>query len=65
MENGVFISKTDASLSHLSVFQEQIINIINNFNPNKSHGHDGVSVSVWYLLYMLNVCVCSPVISAQ
>ena len=37
MENGVFISKTDASLSHLSVSQEQIINIIDNFNPNKSH----------------------------
>ena len=41
-----FISKTDASLSHLSVSQEQIINIINNFNPNKSHSHDGVSVSM-------------------
>ena len=45
-----FISKTDASLSHLSVSQEQIINIINNFNPNKSHGHDVVSVS------MLKIC---------
>ena len=29
-----YISKTDASLSHLSVSQEQIINIINNFNPD-------------------------------
>ena len=45
-----FICKTDASLSHLSVSQEQIINIISYFNPNKSRGHDDVSVS------MLKIC---------
>ena len=54
-----FISKTDASLSHISVSQQQIINIINNFNPNKSHGHDGVSVS------MLKICAAEVALPLQ
>ena len=54
-----FISKGDAALSHLSVSQEQIINIINNFNPNKSHGHDGVSVS------MLKICAAEVALPLQ
>ena len=45
-----FISKTDASFPHIYVSQEQIINIKNKFDLNKSHDHDGVSVS------MLKMC---------
>ena len=52
-------SKTDASLSHISASQEEIINIINNLNPNKSHGHDGVSVS------MLKLCAAEVAIPLQ
>ena len=38
--------KTAASLSHVSVTKEQIINIINNLSSNKAHGYDGISVSI-------------------
>ena len=38
--------KTDASLSHVSIRQDQIIDIINNTNTNKANGFDGISVSM-------------------
>ena len=46
----MFVFKTDALLSHVSVTREHIINIINNFCPNKAHRYDGISVS------MLKLC---------
>ena len=51
------VPKTAASLSHVSVTKEQIINIINNLSSNKAHGYDGLSAS------MLKLCaaeVASP-----
>ena len=37
------VPKTAASLSHVSVTKEQIINIINNLSSNKAHGYNGIS----------------------
>ena len=51
------ISKTDASLSHVSVTRSQIVNIINN--SNKAHGCDGISVA------MLKLCAVVVAISLQ
>ena len=45
-----FNSRTNASLSHIFCTKEQIVKIINNFNPNKAHGCDGISVQ------MLKLC---------
>ena len=53
------ISKTDASLSHVSVTKSQIVNIINNFNSNKAHGCDGISVA------MLKLCASEVAIPLQ
>ena len=53
-----FVVKTDALLSHVSVTREHIINIINNFCPNKAHGYDGISVSMlkfWHISRFLEV----------
>ena len=44
------VPTTAASLPHVSVTKEQIINIINNLSSNKAHGYDGISVS------MLKLC---------
>ena len=44
-----FISKTNALLSHVSVTRSQIVNIINNFNSNKAHVCDGISVAMFKL----------------
>ena len=54
-----FISKTVASLSHVSVTRSQIVNIINNFNSNKVHGCDGISV------VMLKLCAVEVAIPLQ
>ena len=45
-----FSPNTNASLSRVSINKDQIIRIINNFNSNKAHGCDGISVS------MLKLC---------
>ena len=50
------ISKIDASSSHVSVTKSQIVNIINNFNSNKAHGCDGISVA------MLKLCASEVMI---
>ena len=54
-----FVSKTDALLSHVSITREHIINIINNFCPNKAHRYDGISVS------MLKLCATEVAIPLQ
>ena len=54
-----FISKTDASLSHVSVTRSQIINIIINVNSDKAHGCDGISVA------MLKLCAVVVAIPLQ
>ena len=41
--------KTDGSLSYFEININQIINIINKISPNKSHGHDGISVAMLQL----------------
>ena len=40
-------------------FKTEIINIINKFSPNKSHGHDGISVA------MIQLCSSQVVIPLQ
>ena len=32
------VSKTNSSISHIAISREQIIDIINKFNPKKAHG---------------------------
>ena len=53
-DNGIFLPpfspKTNVSLSRVFINKDQIIRIINNFNSNKAHGCDGISVS------MLKLC---------
>ena len=44
------MSKADALLSHVSVTRSKLVNIITNFNSNKVHGCDGISVA------MLKLC---------
>ena len=41
--------KTDDSLSYFEINMNQIINIINKFSTNKSHGHDRISVAMLQL----------------
>ena len=51
------VSKTNSSISHIAISREQIIDIINKFNPKKAHGYDQISVA------MLQSCafeVCTP-----
>ena len=59
---------TDASLSHIFVTKERIIEIINNLNVKKAHGCDGISVSMIKLcatevavplFFIFNKCVNS------
>ena len=45
-----FTAKIHALLSHISVTKNHILNLINNFNSNKTHDCDGIFVS------MLNIC---------
>ena len=45
------VSKTNSSISHIAISREQIIDIINKFNPKKAHGYDQISVA------MLQSCV--------
>ena len=45
-----FILKTDASLSNISLTINQIVNIVGNLNSKKTHGCDGISIS------MLKLC---------
>ena len=54
-----FISKTTASLSHVSVTKDQNVQIINNFNTNKSHGCDCISVA------MLKLCAVEVAVLLQ
>ena len=42
----LFFPKTDASLSHVSVTKNHIVNIIDNFNSNKANGYDGISATM-------------------
>ena len=51
--------KTDDSLSYFEININQIINIINKFSPNKSHGHDRISVA------MLQLCSSQVAIPLQ
>ena len=51
--------KTDDSLSYFEININQIINVINKFSPNKSHGHDGISVA------MLQLCSSQVAIPLQ
>ena len=51
--------KTDDPLSYFEININQIINIINKFSPNKSHGHDGISVA------MLQLCSSQVAIPPQ
>ena len=54
-----FISKIDTSLSHVSVTKNHVVKIINNFNSNKAHGYDGISVA------MLKLCAGEVAIPLQ
>ena len=40
------VSKTNSSISHIAIFREQIIDIINTFNPKKAHWYDQISVAM-------------------
>ena len=51
--------KTDDSLSYFEININQIINIVNKFSLNKSHGHDGISVA------MLQLCSSQVAILLQ
>ena len=55
----IYVPKTDASLSHVVVTTDYIINIINNLSSNKAHGYDGISVS------MLKLCSAEVSIPLQ
>ena len=48
---------TNNSLSNVDISSEDILNIIRTLNPNKAHGHDGISTR------MLKICdesICKP-----
>ena len=49
--------KTDDSLSYFEININQIINIINKFSPNKSHGHDGISQVAIPLQIIFQSCI--------
>ena len=49
-EGNPFSPKTNISLSRVSINKDQIIRISNNFNSNKTHGCNGISV------LMLKLC---------
>ena len=49
--------RTDTTLSTCHFAKEDILQIINNLDPNKAHGHDKISIR------MLNICgnsICRP-----
>ena len=54
-----FVPKTDATISHVTVTKDHIIRIINNFNSNKAHGCDQISVS------MLKLCAVEVTVPLQ
>ena len=53
------VSKTNSFISHIAISREQIIDIINKFNPKKAHGYDQISVA------MLQSCVFEVSIPLQ
>ena len=46
--------RTDSTLSTCHFAKEDILRIINNLDPNKTHGHDEISI------HMLNDLICRP-----
>ena len=49
--------RTDQSLRSMNFFQDDILKIIQNLNPNKAHGPDKISIR------MIKVCgnsICKP-----
>ena len=49
--------RTDSSLSSCHFTRDDILRIINNLDPNKAHGHDGINIR------MLKTCgdsICRP-----
>ena len=52
-----FVSRTGAVLDHITVNINEIINIINSFNPKKAHGYDGISIA------MIRLCAAEVAVS--
>ena len=48
---------TEKRLSNVQISNENIINIINNLNPNKAHGHDMISIRI---LKLYGPSLCKP-----
>ena len=48
-----FVSKTNATLSHINVTTEQIVNIIQKYSAKKAHGCDEISQCYNFVLLKL------------
>ena len=40
------VSKTNSSIFHIAISHAQIVDIINKFNPKKTHGYNHISVAM-------------------
>ena len=49
--------KTHESLSTIRFTSDDILKIIKNFNPNKTHGHDMVSIQ---MVKLCDASLCKP-----
>ena len=49
------VSKTNSSISHIAISREQIIGIINKFNPKKAHGYGQISVAMQSRVFEVSI----------
>ena len=52
-----FLKKTDKSASAITFSCDNTATLIKNFDPNKAHGHDMISI---HMLKLSNKSICKP-----